>query len=604
MFPAVLTATATTIFAFLPILMMSGEVGKFMQILPIMVVILLLSSLLEAFFFLPLHAKQLFKLNDKQRTSQRIWDVNKQIYKTILDTILKHRFKSLMILVVSIFVATFTLMKISKFQFMPTFDTTQVYITGSIGVGHKIEQTEQKVYEIEKLILKEIDFNTDISSISSVTGMKLNGKNQPENEEFYFHIFIDLHERAPINLFDKYINPYLSLEYDDTNMIRYKSAQEIEKEIKKVLESKVQSGEFEELKVFSLKAGIVKHDIEIALSKNSDEVIKASVLKLQEALKSIQGVSNVAHDILEGNEELKLKVNAYGQELGMNEEAILNALRPYYLKASYSKMFDDKGIVEIVFQSKNKDIAKSLEFFEIEVPNGTQKVLLKEVVTFVKRPSYSQIFKQNNTRIQTVTASLSHITSAEVYEKLEPTLNELRSMVQIDIKGEQEENVKVQKEMSQAFLIALILIFIALIWMFDSIAKSLIILSTIPLSVLGVYIGHFIMGMNITMPTLIGIVGLAGVVVNDGIIMMDFIKKSKNLEEVKTYALLRLRPILLTSVTTVLGLFTLMFFASGQALLLQPLAVALGFGVLWATILNLYYVPLLYSIVYKRKLHI
>jgi multidrug efflux pump subunit AcrB len=288
----------------------------------------------------------------------------------------------------------------------------------------------------------------------------------------------------------------------------------------------------------------------------------------------------------------------------MNEEAILNALRPYYLKASYSKMFDDKGIVEIVFQSKNKDIAKSLEFFEIEVPNGTQKVLLKEVVTFVKRPSYSQIFKQNNTRIQTVTASLSHITSAEVYEKLEPTLNELRSMVQIDIKGEQEENVKVQKEMSQAFLIALILIFIALIWMFDSIAKSLIILSTIPLSVLGVYIGHFIMGMNITMPTLIGIVGLAGVVVNDGIIMMDFIKKSKNLEEVKTYALLRLRPILLTSVTTVLGLFTLMFFASGQALLLQPLAVALGFGVLWATILNLYYVPLLYSIVYKRKLHI
>jgi multidrug efflux pump subunit AcrB len=604
MFPAVLTATATTIFAFLPILLMSGEVGKFMQILPIMVVILLFSSLLEAFFFLPLHAKQLYKLNDKERTSQRIWAFNKRIYKTILDFILQHRMKSLIVLVVAILLATFTLMKISKFQFMPTFDTTQVYITGSIGVGHKIEQTEQKVYEIERLLLQEINFDTDISSISSVTGMKLDGKNQPENEEFYFHIFVDLYERAPINLFDKYINPYLSLEYDDTNMIRYKSAQEIEKEIKKVLESKVQSGEFEELKVFSLKAGIVKYDIEIALSNNSDEVIKNSINALQTALEKIDGVSNIANDFLQGNKELKFKVNAYGQNLGFNEEYILNALRPYYLKASYSKMFDDKGIVEIVFQSKNKDLLSSLAFFELTVPNSEQKVLLKEVVNTIERPAYSQIFKENNARIRTVTASLSNTTSAEVYAKLEPTLKELRNKVTVYIKGEQEENQKVQREMSQAFLIALVLIFIALIWMFDSIAKSLIILSTIPLSVLGVYIGHFIMGMNITMPTLIGIVGLAGVVVNDGIIMMDFIKKSKNLEEVKSNALLRLRPILLTSVTTVLGLFTLMFFASGQALLLQPLAVALGFGVLWATILNLYYVPLLYSIVYKRKLHI
>jgi multidrug efflux pump subunit AcrB len=155
--------------------------------------------------------------------------------------------------------------------------------------------------------------------------------------------------------------------------------------------------------------------------------------------------------------------------------------------------------------------------------------------------------------------------------------------------------------MGEAFVIALILIFIALIWMFDSIVKSLIILSTIPLSVLGVLVGHFLLGLNLTMPSLIGIVGLAGVVVNDGIIMMDFIKDAKNLKEVKTRALLRLRPILLTSITTVLGLFTLMFFASGQALILQPMAVSLGFGIMWATVLNLYYVPLLFSIVYKKK---
>ena len=141
----------------------------------------------------------------------------------------------------------------------------------------------------------------------------------------------------------------------------------------------------------------------------------------------------------------------------------------------------------------------------------------------------------------------------------------------------------------------------ALIWMFDSLIKSLIVLSTIPLSILGVLVGHLIMGINISMPSLIGMVGLCGVIVNDGIIMMDFIKKAKNVSEMVQLAKMRLRPIVLTSVTTILGLCTLIFFSSGQALVLQPMAVSLGFGLLWATVLNLYFVPMIYRIIYLRK---
>ena len=103
------------------------------------------------------------------------------------------------------------------------------------------------------------------------------------------------------------------------------------------------------------------------------------------------------------------------------------------------------------------------------------------------------------------------------------------------------------------------------------------------------------------MPGMIGVVGLIGVVVNDGLIMVSFIKKSKDLEELMYLARTRLRPILLTSITTVLGLSTLIFFASGQAMILQPMAVSLGFGILWATVLNLVYVPLLYAVVYRIK---
>jgi multidrug efflux pump subunit AcrB len=602
MYPAVLTATATTIFAFLPILLMTGQTGKFMQILPIMISILLLSSLIEAFFFLPLHANQLLRVSHEDRKSHKVWDFNKNLYRNILSYLLKGRFLALIIFVFAIFASTFILIKSSKFQFLPDFDSTQIYITGSVGVGKKIEQTEQTVFELEKQLLNTLDFKTEIQSVSSVTGMKLDGQNQPQYEEFYFQIFVNLYERAPQNSFEKYINPYLSPKYDDKDMIRSNSAQDIERIVKDKLQKYINSGDFDELKVFVPKAGIVKNDLELAVSGDNNEVRKIAQI-LKNELAKIKGVSNIADDSLTGNYELKFKVNAYGYELGFSEESILSELRPLYFKGTYSKMFDDKGIIDIVFKSKNKDELKSLNSFEVTVPGTSQKVLLSQVADFIKVPAYSQIFKENNKRITSVTASFTNTTSSDVFEKLNPVLEDLKTKtnVSIDIKGEQEENEKVKKEMAQAALMAIILIFIALVWMFDSMIKPLIIISTIPLSILGVYFGHFIMGVNITMPSLIGMVGLAGVIVNDGIIMMDFIKKAKNLEELKDYAVLRLRPILLTSITTVLGLSTLIFFASGQALILQPMALSLGYGILWATILNLYYVPMVYRLIYLRK---
>ena len=136
-YPAVLTATATTIFAFLPILLMSGEMGKFMKILPIMITILLLSSLVEAFFFLPLHAKQIFNVHSKEKRADRIWQVNKKIYKTILAYLLKKRFLALFSMVLIILFSTVFVVSKSKFELLPEFDTTQLFISGSVGVGKK-----------------------------------------------------------------------------------------------------------------------------------------------------------------------------------------------------------------------------------------------------------------------------------------------------------------------------------------------------------------------------------------------------------------------------------------------------------------------------------
>jgi multidrug efflux pump subunit AcrB len=212
--------------------------------------------------------------------------------------------------------------------------------------------------------------------------------------------------------------------------------------------------------------------------------------------------------------------------------------------------------------------------------------------------------KEDGIRIRTAVASLdkAKITSSEVMQKLEPTFTKLKKDgFTLEVKGEEKENNKNKRELMQAALIAIFLIFITLVWLFDSIIKPLIVISTIPLVLLGVYFGHYVMDLNLTMPGMIGIVGLAGVVVNDGLIMVSFIKNAKDTEDLMKKAQTRLRPILLTSLTTVLGLSTLIFFASGQAMILQPMAISLGFGIAWATVLNLVYVPLLYAVSYRIK---
>jgi multidrug efflux pump subunit AcrB len=267
-------------------------------------------------------------------------------------------------------------------------------------------------------------------------------------------------------------------------------------------------------------------------------------------------------------------------------------------------MFYDGKLIRVKSQDINKDKIQRLNNLLISIPHSLKKVRLNEVVEFIIKPSYATIFKEDGIKISTSYGSLDKekITSSEFLNIVKPSLEKIREEgIKINIKGEEKENKKIQQEMSQAAVIAIFLIFLALIWMFNSISLSLFVLSTIPLSIFGVLLGHIIMGINLTMPGMLGIVGLAGVVVNDGIIMIDFLRKANNIDEFLYRASRRLRPILLTSITTVLGLSTLIFFAEGQAVILQPMAISLGFGITWATVLNLLFLPILYATVHKIR---
>jgi len=609
MFPAVLTATLTTVFAFLPMLLMTGEMGMFIKIIPIMITVLLLSSLFEAFYFLPLHAHDFLRVSREGSFTKNFWNKMYNLYSRMLHFFFRRKVVSLLFMTLLIISAEYMMLKNSKFQLFPDFDNTQVYIYGKVNINNDLQDTEKIVTLLENKVLANVN-KEDVSSVTSVIGFKMDAKSRAELGENMFHIFVDLHERAPANFFDKYISPYLSIEYDANVQTRKHNSKEIEKELKTVLEPlrrlKDEEGKilFEELVVKVPGAGVVAHDVEIGLRSKDGKNVVPSLKILEKELSKIEGVFNIADDATLGEKELKLRVNKYGEELGFNEGVLSNILRAYYLKGEYGKLFKSSGLVRIKVESNLDEEIDSLSRVSVAITGTTQFVALKDICDFEYKQGYVSIKKENGERVRTLYASLDKqiITSSELMQKLKPTLKKLENEgLIVEIKGEEKENNKNKKEMMQSAIIAIFLIFITLVWLFDSIKKSLIVISTIPLVLLGVLAGHWIMGLNLTMPGLIGVVGLAGVVVNDGLIMVDFIKNAKNTEDLMQRAQTRLRPILLTSLTTVLGLLTLIFFASGQAKILQPMAVSLGFGIAWATVLNLLYVPLLYAVVFGIK---
>ncbi len=596
MFPAVLTATATTIFAFLPLLIMSGEMGVFIKILPIMISILLLSSLFEAFFFLPLHAKEILKAGNKNPRTERLWERLQKRYTKTLALLLRHAKTTLVLFVVTILALTVWMLSESRFQLFPTFDTTQIYVSGKVNKNYALEETQALVTKVEKVLLEKLDRN-DIDSVTSVTGMKLDNKFLPQIGENLFHIFINLHERKPRGFYNSVINPLLSPEYDDTDMIRTHSAQELGETITALTKRFADDPDFEEFSVVVPGAGIVESDVDIALSGEEEQVRKA-LRQLEQKLHEIEGVFNIHTDLIEGEKEIKFRLNSYGESLGFSEAAVSQILRPLFLKAEIGKMFYEGKLTRIKSEDIGKDSAATLHELTVSLPQSPQRVKLRDIVDFVTRPSPATIYKENGIKIYSLLASLQKekIKSAELMQQIAPLLKRFeKEGITVTIKGEEKENRKVQAEMGRAAVIAIFLIFIALVWMFGKISLSLFVLSTIPLSIFGVLVGHIVMDMDLTMPGMLGIVGLAGVVVNDGIIMIDFIRDAENREAFIRRAALRLRPILLTSITTVLGLSTLIFFAQGQAVILQPMAISLGFGIAWATVLNLLFLPVLYA---------
>ena len=592
-------STLTTIFAFTPMLMLSGEMGEFFKMIPIAIVGLLIASLIESFIFLPIHSLHLLNRDDKELD----WSKFQNLYEKTLRVFIKYRKTFLAIFILFVPFISFSLMSSMKFVLFPEFDSDRVFIKGKFNVNHTEEQVYEKIRPIENLLLKDREA-LGIKSVSMTAGFRTDNMGEAEIKQNVFEFNVELHNNVPQNFVDRYITPNLTFDYDDSLRIREKSANEIELYLTEQLKDYKPEG-IEDFIVKKEGAGIINNDIEIFVNADNKELLLKSIRELKDEIGAIEGVTSVDDTAKEGVKELKLKINKFGEELGFSEGYIANILNGFFLKSELARALGKDGIIEIITYDKLIDSFETLKNFEINLPNSEQQITLFDICDFVYISTFDSIYKDNGIDVKSVFANVDtkKVTPMEVLEVIEPTLKKLEeSGVKVIIKGEQEQNEQMAKEMAIAFAIALFFIFVTLLIMFDSFKSTFIILSTIPFSFLGAIIGHLILDMSLTMPSVVGILGLAGVVINDGIVMLDFIRKSQNLDELLHRAKLRLRPIIITSITTFLGLSTLIFFATGQAKILQPIAISLGFGLMWGTILNLIYLPALFAVLNKKRI--
>jgi multidrug efflux pump subunit AcrB len=593
-------ATVSTVVAFLPMFMLHGEIALFLVLIPIVVVMILIGSLIESFFFLPLHASELLKKSNNFLD----WTPFQNLYSRVLSYFIEYKKIFVTLFIIIIPLVTFFTASSMKFQFFPNFDGNNLYISGKMDINTPIEDTYMVAKEIQATLLKHSQ-EFALKSISSTTGYRrsLSGETQRNNSVFY--ITLELYERQETNWINNYLNPILNFSFDFNNpqKIRQKQTFELSPRARELIMPFKEKYNMVDLGVMEDKPGLIRSDIQINLSGSNDEKLENAVRKLESEISKLEGIKNYSNNIKYGKMEYKIKINSYGESLGLSEASIARVLSSYFLEKKQATTFNERGVMEIKTKDSQKNDTERLLDFSIALDDG-RFVKLTDVATIVELRDYEKIDKLNGNIVKTLYASVDKrvVTPTEILDALQSSLKEIReSGIEVGLLGEKEKKKQLKDDMKKALVLAIFLIFLTLLLIFSKIKYVLMVMSVIPLSVLGALIGHKLLGINLTMPSVIGILGLAGVVINDGIIMLDFLHGTRNSQEFFKRVKLRLRPIVITSVTTFLGLFSLIFYASGQAVILQPIAISIGFGLMWGTFLNLLYLPTLYAVVNDIK---
>ncbi|MBU1122056.1 MAG: efflux RND transporter permease subunit [Candidatus Omnitrophica bacterium] len=595
----VLTTVLTTIVAFSPLMLMGGLLGRFIKYIPLVVIIALLASVVEAFFILPSHLADFVrpmkgKLSHKEGRWFK-WIFIK--YTAILKKALNHRYKIVGVVVV-MFISSIVMAKLfMPFVLFSAKGVEQFSIRLEAVTGTSLGKTNEFISPVEKLVEelppKYLDaYETSVGNLSEDRGYDPNAKRGGNFAQITVYL-------TPSGKRDKTAAQIVE-------MLRPKMNNIFER-LKLEGVEKIYFQEFKE-------GPPVGRAIDVRIRGDNFDEIMTIVNEIKDYLSELEGVKDISDSYNLGPKEINVIIDEEkAQRAFLTNSDISFAVRAAFSGVTATTIKREKAEKEIrvlirLPQLQRDDLSV---FDKIGVANKFDNLIpLKDVTKRVESRDLRSIAHIDGKRFISITGDVDNkkMTSLKVQKIINDKFSDISLKYPgytLRFSGEAEETMKSVNDLAKAFLIALLLIFLILATQFNSLVQPFIVMLAIPFGIIGFIVAFLIHGEPLSFLGILGFVGLMGIVVNDSIVLVDFINKRRNHVPIKEAIIeagdLRLRPVLITTITTVCGLSTVAYGIGGVDPFLKPMALAISWGLLFATALTLIVIPCVYLIAEDTK---
>ncbi len=587
----VIAAALTTLAAFLPMLVIDNSFGDIVRPIPLVLLSVLMASLAECFFILPGHLRHALSQKSGQPTALKqkflIWfeDFKENRFRHFVEKCFDQRYTTLAV-GVGVFLLCIGLLMSNRvpFRFFPSPEGEVVNAYVFFQPGTPREQTMAGLRKVEAALLATENKLTDgkggvVQTIFTQVG------------------------RTPSSLGDERGFVWAELAPSEDRDIRTR-------EVLKVWEELIPDmGDMRMIFIRETRAGPPSDDIDIRLEGSDPIILKQAAMEVVDALGRFSGVNRPTDDLYYNKQELLLQVNARGHALGFDNQMIGMAARNN-LEGAIAKRFArvDEEVTIRVLQPRQGERPRRLEDIDLQVPGSMppRYVPLIDVVDIVERPGFSTIRRVDGKVAVSVTAEFDpnagnpndvlEVMKADILPNIVSKYN-----LTYSFGGRTKDQAETMGKLLTGTGLALVMIYLILAFVFASYTQPLIIMSVIPFGLVGTVLGHFIQNFDLTFLSMIGLLGLSGILVNNSIILISRIQERLRDGENEREAIIngiidRFRAVVLTSMTTVLGLAPLLFETSVQAQFLLPMVITIAWGLAFATLIVLILLPALLGI--------
>lgn len=582
----------TTIAAFAPLMFMSGIMGKFIWTLPAVVSVALAASWVESMFILPSHVKDVEGGSNGavSRVKERRWDPLRfwrEKYYGVLRVILKLRYAVLFLIFVLLIGSMVFAKNHVKFILFPGGGIEAFIVKAEAPPGTTIEQMSDKLSDIERVIY-----------------------NLPPGELKNFISSAGIIQEEPNDPFKKIGSRYGMVKvYLTPDEDRDRRADEITDAVRQ--ECGDMKG-FEKLEFKLIRHGPpVGRPVSVLVKGEKFEVLKEIAAKYKEYLSGIEGLKDIKDNFEENKRELRIYVDEkIAAQTGISVFDIASTVRACYegTVATSIKRSEEEIDIRVIFPEKHRDNLNSLKKIKIANRRGNL-IPLSSVADFEKSSGISVITRKDWKRGISVTAEIDehareNVTSVAVNTQMMEDFADIEERYPgytVDYEGEFKDSQESVENLSNSFLIALLIIYFILVSLFRSLLHPFVIITVIPFTFIGIIWTFYFHGLPLSFLSMMGVVGLTGVVINDSIVYVDFINKERKRGNVMNDAILkagvtRLRPIFLTTITTFFGLIPTAYGIGGNDTFLKPMALSMSWGLIFGTMITLFVTPVVYYI--------